>query len=220
MSDVVGRLVIVPIDKIRPNPWNPNAMDNEMLDRERASIERFGFVSPVLGREIEGEDWYELIDGEHRWKIARELQMRELPLWSLGPITELAAKELTLALREIHGDHDPDRVQAILREIANSESGQGLRDILPYGDEVFAKLKEMNSTFDWKALEAQTADKVVPERAPSQNPPRRWVERLYRLSDENAEALDQAILAARENSGDPDLPDAEALGVIASDYLN
>jgi ParB family chromosome partitioning protein len=215
MSGIVGHAALIPISKIRPNPWNPNAMDDAMLARERASIEKFGFIGTAMVRSAPDGEW-ELVDGEHRWRIARELGMEELPCWDLGTVSDLVAKELSLVLREIHGDHDPARVQAILREIAKTESAESLRLVLPYSEEVYARLGKLNSTFDWKALEDQAKEKPT---EPSTRAPRHWVERLYRLSAETTETLDEALRMARENSGDPDLPDADALGIVASGYI-
>jgi hypothetical protein len=214
---IVGSLRVIPIERIRPNPWNPNSMDEAMLARERASIEKFGFLGSIMVRGLDDGD-VEIIDGEHRWQVARSLGMEELPCWDMGVVSDLAAKELTLALREIHGDHDPGRVQAILREIAKTEPSENLRKILPYSDEVFARLSELNSNFDWKALEAQAEQKTVPPSADPAKEPRRWVERIYRLSAETAADLDEALSRARDESGDPDLSDADALGVIAASY--
>ena len=218
MSDalIVGYSITVPIGLLRPNPWNPNSMDDAMLARERASIEKFGFISTLLVRDIDDGE-REIIDGEHRWRVARELGMEELPCWSVGKVSDLVAKELTLALREIHGEHDPARVQAILRDIAKSEP-TSLRNILPYSDEVFARLSEMNSNFDWGALEAKAAAKAEAPLA-SDKEPRRWVERLYRLSAETAATLDEAISLARDAAGS-DISDADALGIVADGYIN
>ena len=215
---VVGSSIMVPIAQLRPNPWNPNSMDDSMLAMERASIEKFGFVSSLLVREAEDGE-FEIIDGEHRWRIARQLNMEELPCWSVGKVSDLVAKELTLALREIHGEHDPVRVQAILRDIARSDPAENLRSILPYSDEVFARLSDLSVNFDWAALEEKARAKVVEPTPGPEKEARHWVERIYRLPSETAATLDEALRLARDSAGS-DISDADALGIVATGYIN
>lgn len=215
---VAGYSIMVPIGQLRPNPWNPNSMDDAMLAREKASIEKFGFLTTLLVRDLDDGE-REIIDGEHRWRVARELGMEELPCWSVGKVSDLVAKELTLALREIHGEHDPARVQEILRDIAKSDPTANLRSILPYSDEVFARLNDLSSSFDWGALEEKAKAKTVEPTPGPEKEARHWVERLYRLPAETAATLDEALRLARDSAG-ADISDADALGIVASGYIN
>src|SRR5438045_6741 len=79
-----GEAIVVPVDAIEPNPWNPNAMDKAMFEKELASIRKYGFVDPLTVREVDfiGHRHYEIIDGEHRWKAAKQLGYAELPCWN------------------------------------------------------------------------------------------------------------------------------------------
>lgn len=50
-AGLAGVEKVVPINAIRPNPWNPNVMSEFMFEKERASIREFGFIDPILVRE-------------------------------------------------------------------------------------------------------------------------------------------------------------------------
>lgn len=102
------QLVIVQIacDLIDPNPWNPNRMNEVVEQAERESIERFGFVDPVTVRNHpEAEGRYQIIDGEHRWRIASEAGYTEIPAVILD-VTDDEAKKLTIVLNETRGEAD------------------------------------------------------------------------------------------------------------------
>ena len=68
------------IDQIRPNEWNPNVMTEEEYDKLKTSIEvtdgKYLKDNPILVRPI--EDYHEIIDGEHRHKVAKDLGIKKL----------------------------------------------------------------------------------------------------------------------------------------------
>src|ERR1039458_810721 len=66
-------LVLVPLESIRPNPFQPRAhFDDDSLSELAASIKEVGVLQPVLVRPVLGQDGaYELIAGERRWRAAR-----------------------------------------------------------------------------------------------------------------------------------------------------
>lgn len=72
MLDAAGdRLLVVPLDQIRPNPSQPRRrMDDEALAVLAESIATTGLVQPVVVRPLP-EGGYELIAGERRWRAAR-----------------------------------------------------------------------------------------------------------------------------------------------------
>jgi hypothetical protein len=214
MNRINGEAMNLPVSRLYPNPWNPNVMDADMLARERASIEEFGFVDQIIVRtHPERPGVYEIIDGEHRWLVANELGMEEVPCWNLGEIDDNMAMQLTLVLREIHGTHDPARVQEILKLLVNSTSIDKLRKTIPYDDGVFARLADMNKNFDWSAFEKKAQQPAEPVSRET----RHWVERLFRVSDDTAAVLDRALATAKEQLALDN--DDEALAAIAVDFL-
>jgi ParB family transcriptional regulator, chromosome partitioning protein len=69
----------LPVAKISPNPHQPRAVfDDELLGSLAASIEALGVLQPVLVRPL-GEDLYELIAGERRWRASQLVGLASIP---------------------------------------------------------------------------------------------------------------------------------------------
>lgn len=176
-----------------------------MFRKELASIEKFGFVDPVTVRHL-GEDLYEIIDGEHRWRAAQELGLAEIPVFDVGPIDDAKAKQLTIVLNETRGQSDEQKLGDLLKDLLSSETTASLMETLPFSQEKFDELTR-KPDFDWGSFE----HKVDPQDKQAQ-----WVERIYRLPLDAAEVLDRALKTAKEGE---DMTDAQALELIAADFL-
>ncbi len=73
------RLEDLPITSIVPNPHQPRVhFDEESLAELSASIREIGVLQPVLVRAT-GEQTYELIAGERRWRAARRAGLAVIP---------------------------------------------------------------------------------------------------------------------------------------------
>lgn len=72
----------VPISSIRPNTLQPRThFDEESMSSLAASIRELGVLQPVLVRALEeGEEGYELIAGERRWRAARRAGLQTIPV--------------------------------------------------------------------------------------------------------------------------------------------
>lgn len=72
----------VPIDAIRPNPFQPRkSFDDESLKTLAASVRELGVLQPLIVRPIEGDDsHYELIAGERRWRAAALAELDTIPV--------------------------------------------------------------------------------------------------------------------------------------------
>jgi ParB family chromosome partitioning protein len=69
----------VAVSSIRPNRMQPRSyFDEESLAELTASVREVGILQPILVRE-HGEDDYELIAGERRWRAARRAGLQSVP---------------------------------------------------------------------------------------------------------------------------------------------
>lgn len=69
----------VPISQIKPNGFQPRArFDEEALLSLTASIQEVGVLQPILIRPM-GEDEYELVAGERRWRAAKRAGLQTIP---------------------------------------------------------------------------------------------------------------------------------------------
>src|SRR5271166_1603699 len=81
MGDRGSGLREVPISSIRPNVLQPRTLfDEESMAALAASIRELGILQPVLVRTVEdGDESYELIAGERRWRAARRAGLQSIP---------------------------------------------------------------------------------------------------------------------------------------------
>ena len=174
-----------------------------MYEKELASIRRFGLVSPIIVRCV-GPDSYQIIDGEHRWRAAKQLGHLFIQVWNLGTIPDATAKQLTIVLNETKGHSDPLALQELLADLMSIEevSMDDLLDVMPFPPERFEGLLAMPE-LDLSPM----VDKPSGEK---------FVERIYRLPRDAAAVIDDAIARAR---GDTEIADWQALELIAADFL-
>ena len=76
------RDMLVPIEKIVPNPDQPRrTFAPEALEELRASIAEKGIIQPLIVRKHpKGEDSFEIVAGERRWRAAQLAKLHELPV--------------------------------------------------------------------------------------------------------------------------------------------
>lgn len=87
-------IVAVPIEEIRPSPYQPRKrIDQGKIEELAASIAEHGLLHPVVVRMIEGG--YELVVGERRWRACQRLGWRSIPA-VVRTLSEQAAAELAL----------------------------------------------------------------------------------------------------------------------------
>lgn len=120
----------VSVDTIHPNRHNPNKMQERALEALREGIARFGFIDPITVRpHPELKDQFEIVDGEHRWRVARDLGIEEIPV-SVIDVSDHDAKKLTITLNETSGDADKIDLASLLVDIARDDDN--LLEALPW----------------------------------------------------------------------------------------
>lgn len=106
---------LVGVNEVVPNPWNPNTMTDRTYEAVRESIRTYGFIDPVLGRP-KGKKW-QIINGEHRWRAAKDEGYEQIWLDSLGRMSDDSAKKLTIILNESTGEADIVKLSQLLADI-------------------------------------------------------------------------------------------------------
>lgn len=72
---------MVPIDKVVANDYNPNNVAPPELKLLKLSIEEDGYTQPVVAYYDENQDRYVIVDGFHRYRVAKEyLNLEEIPV--------------------------------------------------------------------------------------------------------------------------------------------
>ncbi len=78
-SSVQRSISYIPIEMIRPNPYQPRKFISQAsLDELSESIKNYGVIQPVTLRKI-SDDSYELVSGERRLRASQLAGLREVP---------------------------------------------------------------------------------------------------------------------------------------------
>jgi len=123
---VVATQEIVPISELKVDGKNPNRMDRETLDRLKASIEKFGFIDPI----ITNKDLL-IADGEKRWTAAKELGMEKVSIIRLDveEVTRLLIRQVENKVRGVHDrEVDSEQFETII-ELGKEEDLKYLLDL-------------------------------------------------------------------------------------------
>tara|TARA_Y100001973_G_scaffold99748_1_gene159452 strand:+ start:422 stop:1027 length:606 start_codon:yes stop_codon:yes gene_type:complete len=98
-----------------------------MFDKAKQSIIDNGFCDPVLVREVSprhkkgngkrDDSYYEIIDGEHRYKAAESLGIESIHVVNMGTVSDTQAKRMTVQLN-LKGDEPNDiRLSKLISEM-------------------------------------------------------------------------------------------------------
>lgn len=195
-------------EKLLPNPWNPNRMTGVMYAKALESIQLYGFIDPLLVRQV-SDTIYQIIDGEHRFRAGSDLGMTEFSCVSLGEVSDIDAKKLTIVMNELHGQADPTRMGDLLNEILSLTSMEELLEALPYTEDILAGFLGVTELSPLPEFEGTPAPPPGEFKEP-------WVERLYKLPKTAALVVDEAIEKAKD--GDP-MENWQGLERVAAEYL-
>ena len=149
--DVKITILQVDVANLRPNTWNTNSVGAQNVEKLKGSIEKLGFFKPILARELE-DGFFEILGGEHRWRAAIEQGISTVPVLSVGKISDVVAKQMSLVDNERYGEDDQIALQRFIEEI-QSELDYQLSEIAPYDDEISMVLAK-EAAIDLEALEA------------------------------------------------------------------
>jgi ParB family chromosome partitioning protein len=79
MRDLESSLQEIPLNLIEPNPNQPREnWDEEALSELAASIRELGVLQPILVRTV-GDDRYQIVAGERRWRAAHRAGLATVP---------------------------------------------------------------------------------------------------------------------------------------------
>jgi len=110
-------IVTIPVEKIKPNSFNPNKMPGMTFKKMIASIKKFGLFNPIMVREVDGG--YEIIDGEWRWRSHIEMKESSISCRVIEA-TDEEVKQMIFATK-ITGRHNAYDAQEVLRDFVNSD---------------------------------------------------------------------------------------------------
>ena len=119
----------IEVEKLRPNPWNPNRMSDEMFHKLKEYVKREGMVEPIVVRP-QGEE-YEILGGYHRWLICKELGYGSVPC-VVVELDDRRARILSINLNELKGQSLPHLLAELIHDLSKEVTLEDLETQLPY----------------------------------------------------------------------------------------
>lgn len=115
-------VIAVPIEKIKPNTYNPNAVAPPELKLLYESIREDGYTMPIVCYYVQAKDIYVIVDGFHRYRVMLEhddIYKREggkLPVSIIDkPLDHRMAS--TIRHNRARGAHNVDLMSNIIKEL-------------------------------------------------------------------------------------------------------
>ncbi len=117
MPEVFQTVSLIDVEHIRPNSWNPNAMGRATYESLVASIKGRGFRSAIYVLPADQDGVHTIVDGEHRWRAAKESGLLHVPCVVL-PANQDEAMMDTIAMNQLRGGLVPVKVALVIAELS------------------------------------------------------------------------------------------------------
>jgi DNA modification methylase len=177
------------LDCLDEAPWNANRVPRPILDKIRRSISEFGVVENLVARPQPGQpDRFEVISGNHRLRLFRELGLDFAPV-VVVELDDAHARVLAQTLNRTRGSDDPKAYARLLEQVlAELEVG-----------EVTALLPETEATIDAVLRDFGAAEDAREEPGPAPPAePRSKAGEIYELGPHRVacgDATDRELVA-------------------------
>lgn len=118
----VYHITAVPVEKIKPNTYNPNAVAPPEMKLLYESIKEDGYTMPIVCYYSKENDLYIIVDGFHRYRIMLEypdIYEREGGLLPVSVIDKPIDHRMASTIRHnrARGNHNVDLMSNIIKEL-------------------------------------------------------------------------------------------------------
>jgi len=144
----------IEIDKLVSANWNYKTDDEELEAHLSENMKRNGQIESIIVRELE-TGFYEVVNGNHRLKVMRQLGMTDVMTFNLGEISLAAAKRIAVETNETRFTSDNIKLAETLKEISQEFDLSDLLKTMPYTEEEFNRYQKLTD-FDFDAFEKDT----------------------------------------------------------------
>lgn len=115
-------VIAVPIEKIIPNTYNPNAVAPPEMRLLYDSIKEDGYTMPIVCYYSQPQDAYVIVDGFHRYRIMlehKDIYKREKGMLPVTVIDKPLSNRMASTIRHnrARGSHDVDLMSNIIKEL-------------------------------------------------------------------------------------------------------
>lgn len=165
------KVVFIPLDKIKPNDYNPNVFDKSLFNEFVEDFKKFGFVYPIIVAPCDDEEHpFRIIDGEHRFDGLSILGVPEAPCIIKDDLDEDQQKMRTVKINRFRGKMDKEKFSKLMEDLLERHSLEELAENMAFTDpsELESMIQgareslspEMKREFDKVKDEIKTVDEL------------------------------------------------------------
>lgn len=123
------QITILKLNQIIPDPEQPRQeFDPFQMKRLKESIEQYGILNPLAVEKQKESGDYLLLDGERRWRTAKELELKEVPAIVYEPLDIRTRLTTRFHLQEQHTSWSMfDKANVVLR--LREETGMSVKEL-------------------------------------------------------------------------------------------
>jgi ParB-like chromosome segregation protein Spo0J len=155
------KLLTIALDKLVALRRNPQYLTEAQMEGLKASIERDGFLAPIVVRKRPKET-FEILSGNHRVMACRELGHKDIACVLIHPCTDAQAARIAMNMNTVHGDPNVELITPFLSALDDLT----LKEIyLP--DSMLTEIKTFDATLKERLAGLQVPDAL--DNASNQN---------------------------------------------------
>jgi len=147
MGKISKHWITIPLSKLTSAPWNYKADNPELAEKLKNNIKRNGQIENIVIRELD-TGFYEVVNGNHRLDVLKELKFKEVFAYNMGKITTQSAQRIAIELNESRYEADSIKLAETIREILTEYDIKDLEETTPYSLEDLGEMVKMLD-FDW-----------------------------------------------------------------------
>jgi ParB-like chromosome segregation protein Spo0J len=159
----------LPLDRLLEAAWNANRVPVGLLERLRRSISEFGVVENLVARPHPVQAGvFEVISGNHRLRLYRELGFESVPVVVVD-LDDARARLLAQTLNRTRGSDDPGAYARLLEEVLATLEVGVVTSLLPESEATIDRvLREFGANGTNDAVERLPALAAEPRSRPGE----------------------------------------------------
>jgi len=156
-SDKGIKLEMLSVDSISVNEWNPNEMAAFELNQLAGDVATTGFLQPILVAPLSGGK-YRIIDGEHRFEVAKICDMKDVPAIVVSGDAEYGnvdwQKFQTVRMNRLRGKLNRKKFDALIEDLASRHPLNEVAEKLVFEDPSYIEnlLESARNTLPTKGM--------------------------------------------------------------------
>lgn len=140
----------LPVSVLHKAEWNYKTEDARLSEKLRNNIKKNGQIENLIVRSL-ASGGYEVVNGNHRLDVLRELGVSEVAVCDLGEVSDAYAKRVAIETNETRFENDSQRLHDVFADLRASFDETDLLETMPFSDIEMSSL--LADAFDFSVFE-------------------------------------------------------------------